>query len=137
MSDLLIAKQQSVELSIRRARDTWGKESDLPFEKDYDKQDIIILNLQRACEQTLDIANHMIRIKKLGWPRDTADSFRLLEKAGIINTELEKKLIGMVGFRNIVIHEYQKIDYHLVEDVIKKHADDLITFAGIMLASSQ
>ena len=137
MSDLLIAKQQSVELSIRRARDTWGKESDLPFEKDYDKQDIIILNLQRACEQTLDIANHMIRIKKLGWPRDTADSFRLLGKAGIINTELEKKLIGMVGFRNIVIHEYQKIDYHLVEDVIKKHADDLITFAGIMLASSQ
>ena len=137
MSDLLIAKQQSVELSIRRARDTWGKESDLPFEKDYDKQDIIIFNLQRACEQTLDIANHMIRIKKLGWPRDTADSFRLLGKAGIINTELEKKLIGMVGFRNIVIHEYQKIDYHLVEDVIKKHADDLITFAGIMLASSQ
>ena len=137
MSDLLIAKQQSVELSIRRARDTWGKESDLPFEKDYDKQDIIILNLQRACEQTLDIANHMIRIKKLGWPRDTADSFRLLGKAGIINTELEKKLIGMVGFKNIVIHEYQKIDYHLVEDVIKKHADDLITFAGIMLASSQ
>ncbi len=137
MSDLLIAKQQNVELSIRRARDTWEKESDLPFEKDYDKQDIIILNLQRACEQTLDIANHMIRIKKLGWPRDTADSFRLLGKAGIINTELEKKLIGMVGFRNIVIHEYQKIDYHLVEDVIKKHADDLITFAGIMLASSQ
>ena len=137
MSDLLIAKQQSVELSIRRARDTWEKESDLPFEKDYDKQDIIILNLQRACEQTLDIANHMIRIKKLGWPRDTADSFRLLGKAGIINTELEKKLIGMVGFRNIVIHEYQKIDYHLVEDVIKKHADDLITFAGILLASSQ
>ena len=137
MSDLLIAKQQNVELSIRRARDTWEKESDLPFEKDYDKQDIIILNLQRACEQTLDIANHMIRIKKLGWPRDTADSFRLLGKAGIINTELEEKLIGMVGFRNIVVHEYQKIDYHLVEDVIKKHADDLITFAGIMLASSQ
>ena len=137
MSDLLITKQQSVELSIRRARDTWGKESDLPFEKDYDKQDIIILNLQRACEQTLDIANHMIRMKKLGWPRDTADSFTLLKKADIISAELEKKLIGMVGFRNIIVHEYQEIDYKVVEQVVKKQADDLIEFASIIVAAFQ
>ena len=75
-------------------------------------------------------------MKKLRLPAETADSFRLLRKVGIINTELEKKLIGMVGFRNIVIHEYQKIDYHLVEDVVKKHADDLIAFAGIVVAAA-
>ena len=136
MSDILITKQQSVELSIQRARHTWKRKTELPFEEDYDKQDIIVLNLQRACEQVLDMANHTIRTKKLGWPKDSAESFTLLKKAGIINTELEKKLIGMVGFRNVVVHKYQEIDYKRVEAIVKKHADDLIEFAGIVVAAA-
>ncbi len=136
MNDILITKQQSVELSVQRARSTWKRETELPFEKDYDKQDIIVLNLQRACEQVLDMANHTIRMKKLGWPKDSAESFTLLRKADIISTKLEKKLIGMVGFRNIVVHKYQEIDYKRVEAVAKKHADDLIEFAGIVVAAA-
>ena len=136
MIDLLITKQQSIELCIRRARDTWKKESKLPFEKDYDKQDIIILNLQRACGQVLDMANYMIRTEKLGWPKDSAESFTLLGKANIISTELEKKLIGMVGFRNVIVHEYQEINYKVVEQVIKTQADGLIEFASIMVATA-
>ncbi len=136
MSDLLITKQQSVELSIQRARYTWERETELPFEEDYDKQDIIVLNLQRACEQVLDMANHAIRTKKLGWPKDSTESFTLLRKAGIIDAKLEKKLIGMVGFRNVVVHKYQEIDYKRVEAIVKKHADDLIAFAGIVVAAA-
>ena len=136
MSDLLITKQQSIELCIRRARDTWEKESELPFEKDYDKQDIIILNLQRACEQVLDMANHIIRAEKLGWPKDSAESFILLGKANIISTELEKKLTSMVDFRNVIVHEYQEINYKIVEQVIKRQTDGLIEFASIMVATA-
>ncbi len=90
MSDLLIAKQQSIERCLKRARNAWEKPSKLPFKEDYDKQDIVILNLQRACEQVLDIANHTIRAKKLGWPNDSAESFTLLLQANIIDAELEK-----------------------------------------------
>ena len=136
MSEILIAKQGSIEHCVRRARSTWDKPSNLPFDEDYDKQDIVVLNLQRACEQALDMANHTIREKKLGWPSDSADSFSLLSKADIINAELEKKMVGTVGFRNIVVHEYRDIDYKLVEQIVKKHADDLIEFAGILVASS-
>ncbi len=137
MSEILIAKQQSVEFCVRRARSAWEKPSELPFEKDYDKQDIIVLNLQRACEQVLNMANRTIRTRKFGWPKDSAASFTLLREAGIIDSKLEKKLIGMVGFRNIVIHEYQKISHKLVEEIVKNHADDLIKFAGILVASSE
>ena len=136
MSDLLITKQQSVELSIQRVRYTWERETELPFEEDCDKQDIIVFNLQRACEQVLDMANHTIRTKKLGWPKDSAESFTLLKKAGIIDAKLEKKLIGMVGFRNVVVHKYQEIDYKRVEAIVKKHADDLIEFAGIVVTAA-
>ena len=90
----------------------------MPFEKDYDKQDIVVLNLQRACEQCIDMANHIVRIKKLGWPKESSDSFTLLKKADIIDAELEKKLTGMVGFRNVVTHQYREIDYKRVEAII-------------------
>ena len=136
MSDILLRKQQSVERCVRRAKTARSKSSKLPFEKDYDKQDIIVLNLHRACEQVLDMANHLIRIRKFGWPSDSAESFTLLRKADIIDEAMEKKLIGMVGFKNVVVHEYQAIDYKRVEDVVKKHVDDLIEFAGILVAAS-
>ena len=137
MNELLIAKQESIERCVKRARSTWKKPSDLLFEDDYDKQDIVVLNLQRACEQTLDMANHTIRRKKLGWPKDSAESFTLLRKAGYITAELEKKLIDMAGFRNIVTHQYRDIDYQLVEEVVKRHADDLIKFAALLVALPQ
>ena len=137
MSDILMQKKASIERCIKQARDYYAIASEKPFSEDFLRQDAIVANLHRACEQCIDMANHLIRVKKLGLPAETADSFRLLGKAGIIGAELEKKLTGMVGFRNIVIHEYQKINYRLVEDVVKKHADDLIAFAGILLALSQ
>ena len=136
MNDILLRKQQSVERCVRRAKTAWSKPSKLSFEKDYDKQDIIVLNLHRACEQVLDMANHLIRIKKLGWPSGSAESFTLLRKADIIDEVTEKKLIGMVGFRNVIVHEYQTIDYKRVEDVVKKHVDSLIEFASMLVAAS-
>jgi len=51
-----------------------------------------------------------------------------------IDRDLEKKLIGMVGFRNIVVHQYQKIDYELVKEVLEQHADDLLEFARTLAA---
>ena len=134
MSELLIVKQQSVERCVRRARSEWEKPSKLPLEDDYDKQDITVLNLQRACKLVLDMANHTIRIKKLGWPRESAESFTLLKEAGIIDAEMTKQLVGMVGFRNVVVHQYRNIDYQVVGNVVKDHADALIQFAGILVA---
>jgi len=137
VEEILISKQQSIERCIKRAQSVWAQPSKLPFESDYDKQDIVVLNLQRACEQALDMANHTVRKRKLGWPVDSGKSFALLRQAGIIDEQLEKKLISMVGFRNTVVHQYRDIDYALVEEIVAKHADDLIKFAGILLALEQ
>ncbi len=124
-----------MERCIKQARDYYTRPSDTPFSKDYFKQDAIVANLQRACEQCIDMANHIIRLKKLGLPAESAESFTLIRKAGIINSELEKKLKGMVGFRNIVVHQYKDIDIKIVEEIVKKHADDLIEFAGLLVSA--
>ncbi len=136
MNEFLIVKQQSVERCVRRARAEWEKPSKLPLEDDYDKQDITVLNLQRACELVLDMANHTIRAQKLGWPKDSAESFTLLRETDIIDAEMTKQLTAMIGFRNIVVHQDRDIDYQIVGDVIKDHAYVLIQFASILVADS-
>ena len=95
MSDVLIGKQQSLERCLLRVRQAWAQPSTLPFEEDYDKQDIIVLNLQRACEQAIDMANHVVNVKKLGWPRTSGESFDLLGRAGVIPVQMVANMKGL------------------------------------------
>ena len=87
----------------------------------------------RACEQAIDLANHTIRAAKAGIPTDSAESFELLARAGIITTELAASLKKMVGFRNTVIHEYQVVDMGIVDAVIATGLDDLVAFADTIV----
>ncbi|SDW77166.1 type VII toxin-antitoxin system HepT family RNase toxin [Nitrosomonas communis] len=88
------------------------------------------MNLQRAAELTIDIANHLVKIRKLGLPRDSRESFTLLAQAGIIDETMMRKLQGMVGFRNILVHEYQELNMQILVDVIEHRTQDLLEFAN-------
>lgn len=136
MSDVLIGKQQSLERCLARVRDAWAQSSTLPFEEDYDKQDIIVLNLQRACEQAIDMANHVVNLKKLGWPRTSGESFDLLARAGVIPAQMAANMKAMVGLRNVVVHQYQDLDLDIIRAVIRNHLDDLSDFARVMVAGT-
>ncbi len=129
MSDVLIGKQQSLERCLARVRQTWAQPSTLQFEEDYDKQDIIVLNLQRACEQAIDMANDVVNVKKLGWPRTSGESFDLLARAGIIPASMAENMKAMVGLRNVVVHQYQELDLDIIKAVIRDHLGDLADFA--------
>ena len=133
MTDVLIAKQQSLERCLARVRHAWEQPSTLPFERDYDRQDIIALNLKRACEQALDMANHVVAARKLGWPRKSAESFDLLEQAGLVTAAMAGQMKAMVGLRNVVVHQYQDLDLEIVTSVVQEHLDDLSEFARIVV----
>ena len=136
MTDVLIGKHQSIERCLARVRQAWAQPSPLPFEEDYDKQDIIVLNLQRACEQVIDMANHVVNAKKLGWPRTSAESFDLLAQAGVIPASTAASMKAMVGLRNIVVHQYQDLDLDIITAVIRDHLEDLSDFARMLVARS-
>jgi uncharacterized protein YutE (UPF0331/DUF86 family) len=131
--DVALNKKESIERCIRQARDYYARASDKPFEADFLKQDAIAINLQRAAEQTIDLANHAIRKGKLGLPKDSRDSFDILAAAGVITTELAASLKGMVGFRNILVHDYRELDLHIMKDVIERRLDALILFTNDVL----
>lgn len=132
MNDVIINKTSSIQRCIKRARE----ELDLAgerFHEDYTRQDAAILNLTRACEQAIDLANYVIRQKKLGVPANSGESFTLLASASVIPQELAEKLVRMTGFRNTAVHEYQQVNIDMVISIINRDTDDLVRFTGILL----
>jgi uncharacterized protein YutE (UPF0331/DUF86 family) len=132
MNDIVINKIQSIHRCIERARADY-KAAGENFATDYTHQDAAILNIVRACELAIDLANHVIKSQKLGIPTSNAESFELLKRKRIIRPELEQKMKNMVGFRNIAVHQYQRLNIAVVEAIIKSDLDDLILFGDAIM----
>ena len=62
MDDIIVNKSASIERCLKRVEEEYAKANE-HFSEDYTRQDAAILNLLRACEQTIDLANHIIRIE--------------------------------------------------------------------------
>ena len=133
MMDVVLNKKESIERCIRQIRLYYALPSELPFEKDFLKQDAIAANLQRIAELAIDIANHLIKKGKLGLPKESRESFEILATSRIIPDTLASKLKGMIGFRNILVHEYRKLDQGILIDVIEHRLDDLIDFTNLAI----
>jgi len=133
MNEIILNKKVSIERCVQQIRRYYASPSDLPFETDYLKQDAIAMNLQRACELSIDIANHLIKIKKLGLPQDSRECFALLQRGGLIDPQMTARLQGMVGFRNILVHEYTKLDLNIIKDVVEHRLQELLDFADLTL----
>lgn len=133
MNDIVLNKKESIERCVKQIRSYYRLPGNGAFEEDYLRQDAIALNLQRACEQCIDLANYTIRVRKLGLPKESRDSFRLLAANRIITAELSARLEGMVGFRDVLVHEYQRLDIGLMVDVVENRLDDLLLFADTIV----
>ena len=70
-------------------------------------------------DAALDIANRIVRLKGLGAPNSSRDSFVRLRDAGIIAPDLCNRLMRMIGFRNIAVHQSDKLDLAIVRAVIE------------------
>lgn len=130
-NDIILNKISTIERCIKRIREEYD---DNPLNlKNFTKQDSIILNIQRACEASIDIAMHIVSEKKLGIPQSSRDAFEYLSSHAIINENLSLKLKSMVGFRNIAVHDYQEINLEIVRVIVEKHLEDYLEFTKQIL----
>ncbi len=130
---VILAKKESIDRCIRRIEEDYiGFEED--FKVNFMRQDAVILNLQRACEQIIDLANHLIRINKLTVPKNSRDAFRELSAANVLPDTLAQSLERMVGFRNIADHEYQKLNLAIVASILENNLNDLRKFIEVAVA---
>jgi len=81
--------------------------------------------LYLASQATIDLSEAVISYKGFRKPTSMSESFSILNEEKIIPLELTNKMIGMVGFRNVVTHDYDQIDYDIVYDVLQNKLKDI------------
>jgi uncharacterized protein YutE (UPF0331/DUF86 family) len=96
--------------------------------EDIDIQDILALNLERSVQLCVDIANHILSSLDDSPAMSMAESFERLSDKMIITAELGQNLKKAVGFRNLSVHAYDKIDWQLVWNILEGDLKDLVQF---------
>lgn len=125
-NDILYNKIEIIERCLLRVKEVYNEDpSNL---EDYTKQDSIVLNIQRAVEASIDIAMYIVSAKKLGIPKNSRDAFEVLMQHSIISNNMLEKLKNMIGFRNIAVHNYQKLNLDILQKVIENHLEDFNQF---------
>jgi len=130
-NDVILNKISIIERCIRRIHQEYGNNPENL--KNFTKQDSIVLNLQRACEASIDLAMHIVAEKKLGLPQNSRDAFTFLELEEIIPTFLSDRMKAMVGFRNIAVNDYQEINLEILQKIIENHLVDFLQYTKTLL----
>lgn len=120
----LLLRQRNLkrELEKHRIRNIEEFEKNLLFQKGVEKI------LQEMIEICIDVGKHVISDEGMPMPENNRDVFRILNQQNVISKKMAAKLGEMVGFRNILIHLYEKVDIATVYTVFKKHLKDFDGF---------
>ena len=129
---VLARKAKVIERCVGRAREEYALAEGL-FLSNYSRQDAAILNIQRACEAALDMAQRVISTQKWGLAEFSKDLFGVLQRHAVIDEKMTITLSHMVGFRNLAVHDYEDLDMKIVESIIKNDASDLLAFSELVL----
>ncbi|EKD70828.1 MAG: hypothetical protein ACD_46C00379G0001 [uncultured bacterium] len=90
---------------------------------DYTKLRTLERNFQLIVDTVIDINTHIIATENLHAPNDATETFYILGEAKILPLDFIEKFSPVVGLRNIVVHDYDKIDVQKLINDIKKDID--------------
>jgi uncharacterized protein YutE (UPF0331/DUF86 family) len=92
--------------------------------------------LHLAIEAIFDIGTHCISALKLSKPLSYSDIIPALAHAGLISHETQAELEGLAGFRNLLVHEYIRLDRARIHAFLAAHLGGLRRFAADIARSA-
>ncbi len=81
--------------------------------------------LHMAIESTIDMGGHIVSGLGMGEVNWYSDIAAIMEEKGYISVDLREKWIRIVGFRNVLVHQYVEVDRRIVYDVLQNKLGDL------------
>jgi len=129
--DVVLAKVATIQKCLERIRDVTSL--DPASLDDINRQDIFVLNLQRAIQASIDLASHIVASEGLGLPETVRENFALLRDKGLIDPLTASKMEKMTGFRNIAIHNYQALNLDILKSILTGNLKDLEDFYTAVL----
>ena len=130
--NVLLDKASGIERHLKRIESKRSITLD-EFLNDIDLQDILLFNLQVAIQNCIDMGSHIISDENMGIAGSTSEIFYLLQENKYINAEITGKVIGAVGLRNLLVHEYGNPDLKKVYKIIQNDINDLREFITSIL----
>jgi uncharacterized protein YutE (UPF0331/DUF86 family) len=97
-------------------------------------QTIVERKLQLAIQACMDIASYLIGQLGLTAPDEPHNVFAVLGAEGIVSSGLAGRMVGMVRFRNILVHDYLEIDPVVVHHNLTGELDDFDQFSQEIIA---
>ena len=84
--------------------------------------------LYLAVQATIDLAEAFIAYQNFRKPTRYSETFEILKEKKVIKADLVRRLVKMVGFRNIISHDYARVDLHIMVDILENQLKDIVEF---------
>jgi len=84
--------------------------------------------LQLSIQIIVDVSHLLIIDLGMERPKDNYEAISIIYARKIISEKMAGKLTKMVGLRNILVHEYGKIDRRNIYKILIEQIDDLKSF---------
>lgn len=102
--------------------------SEQDLEQNPDLRGALERYLYLATQAALDLGEAVIAFKDLRRPGTYTEVFYILREEELISEELSEKLVSMTKFRNIIAHDYEKVDFGITYDVLQNRLGDIDEF---------
>ena len=91
-------------------------------------------SLQVAIEICLDVGRRLISVRGFRYPHDNQDVFRILAEEGVLPQDLLPTMLDMTRFRNLIVHDYARVDDAKVYAILRHRLADFDAFAAAIAA---
>ena len=130
--ELILRKLTDLEQYITQVEEFRGITPE-EYRRDWKTQRIVERTLQIAIEACADVANHIIADRNLRMPSTYAEAFEVLAEADILTAAQREAMVRMGGFRNLIVHEYARIEPAMVVRVLRERLGDFGAFRAAIL----
>jgi uncharacterized protein YutE (UPF0331/DUF86 family) len=132
--ELVLRKLSDLDTYARQLEEFRGLAAE-EYRADWKVQRIVDRTLHLAIEVCVDIAGHVIADRSLRAPATYAEAFEVLGEEGVLGGPLVQRMVRMAGFRNVLVHEYARIDPARVVAVLHERLGDFAGFRDAILAA--
>ena len=126
--DIVERKLESLARCVARISDRLPESAE-DLAQDYDRQDIIAVNLERAIQTCVDIASHLTAAADRPIPETMREQFPALAGEKVLDHEIAVAMAKAVGLRNLAVHDYSALDWMQLHEYLPAAIADLRRFA--------
>ncbi|KKP32577.1 MAG: hypothetical protein A2312_04420 [Candidatus Staskawiczbacteria bacterium RIFOXYB2_FULL_32_9] len=123
-------KISSIQEYLKILEDNYKQRSQKEIEDDLFLKTSLERHLYLLTQEVIDLAEIIISYRDFRRPDSYSEAFEILKENTIISVDLMKKMIDMVGFRNKIAHDYKKLKFDVVYNVLQNDLEDVKEFVN-------